>query len=486
MRRRLHDEQGIALIMALGVLIVISIAVIAMIEYSGSDTRTQRYIGARASSSDLAEAGINNAMSVLSNTSNNALNTNLLPSTTTSYSNGSVTWSGTLNTQTSTWTITSTGNVKNPSGATTVHRTLTANVVVTPTLGQTLNNQAWNYIYSFKPNDGKSTTCEMTITNSVNVATPLYVAGDLCIQQTAQVSQGAHGTTLVVGGRVTLSNKNQNFVGASGAPITAAYIGNGCILGNNSAHSPCTSADNVFASTIGTNPPASVSPPTVNWTGWYQASSPGPDFPCIAAKSSGTTPTFDSDTTWNDSVPTAWNLTPSTSYDCWTDGGELAWDATNKILTVNGTVFIDGSAYIQNGAYNQYNGEGTLYLSGTFLLKNSYLCAILNAAKNGCDTTNWNPNTKTLIIVANGNADNGLPSGDSIQLVSAYFQGGLYATNTIDLGTTSNVDGPMVGNVVSLGQSVNTTFPFINFVPVGTPGNPIVYAQPLAPTGYDG
>ena len=37
-----------------------------------------------------------------------------------------------------------------------------------------------------------------------------------------------------------------------------------------------------------------------------------------------------------------------------------------------------------------------------------------------------------------------------------------------------------------LGQSVNTNFPFINFVPAGTPGNPIVYAQPLAPTGYVG
>src|SRR5262249_34037800 len=158
-----------------------------------SNVRTERYLGARSSSYSLAEAGVNEAMSVLSNPTNNALTPTLLPSTTSTYSSGSATWSGTLNNQTSTWTITSTGRVTNPTGAGAVQKTITVNVVVTPTLGQTLNNQAWNYIYAFKPNDGNSSTCEMTINNSVNMATPLYVDGDLCIQQTAGVSQGSHG-----------------------------------------------------------------------------------------------------------------------------------------------------------------------------------------------------------------------------------------------------------------------------------------------------
>jgi Tfp pilus assembly protein PilX len=488
MRDRLRNEQGIALVMALGVLIVISIAVISLLTYSGSNVRTERYLGARSSSYSLAEAGINEAMAVLSNTSNNALTPTLLPSTTTTYTSGSATWSGTLNNQTSTWTITSTGRVTNPTGAGDVQKTISVNVVVTPTLGQTLNNQAWNYIYAFKPNDGNSSTCEMTINNSVNMATPLYVDGDLCIQQTAGVSQGAHGTTLVVGGQLSLSNKNQNFVGASGSPITAAYIGNGCKLANQSVHSPCNSTDNVWATTIGSTPPAAVSPPNVDWDGWYNAASPGPKFPCVAASSSAssTWPTFDNDTIRNKSVTTAWNLTPSTSYDCWTAGGELGWNATTKVLTVNGTVFIDGSAYVQNGSVNSYNGEGSLYVTGTFLLKNSKLCALVASGGSACDTANWNPNSKALIIVAGGYADNGLPTGDSVQFVSGYFQGGIYASNTIELDTTSNVDGPMVGNVVILGQSVNTSFPFISFVPTGTPGNPVVYAQPLAPTGYDG
>ena len=41
-------------------------------------------------------------------------------------------------------------------------------------------------------------------------------------------------------------------------------------------------------------------------------------------------------------------------------------------------------------------------------------------------------------------------------------------------------------STVILGQSVSASFPFISIVPAGTPGNPIVYAQPLAPTGFSG
>jgi Tfp pilus assembly protein PilX len=482
LRRRhvLDDERGIALVMALGILVVFSITTISLLTYTSSNVRNVRYQTARTTASSLAEGGVNQAMAVLSLPSNNALNTNLLPSTTSTYEGGTAVWSGTLNTQTATWTITSTGRVSNPTGAATVTKTLSVQVPVTPTLGQTLNNQAWNYIYSAN-DDGNHATCDMTIDQSVNVATPLYVQGDLCLGNTATITKGP----LLVKGKLTLGQQN-NRVGSSGSPISEAHIGSGCQYKNNAAHNPCTSVDNVFATILDASP-TTVSPPTVDWDGWYNAAAPGPKFGCVASRSSAssTWPTFDNDATRNKSVTTAWNLAPSTAYDCWTDGGELKWDPTTKVLTVNGTVFIDGSAYIDNGSVNSYTGEGSLYLSGTFLLKNSYLCAVVLSSGTDCDTANWNPNQKALIIVANGNADNGLPSGDGLELVSAHFQGGVYATYAVDLTTTSWVDGPMVGGPVKLGQSSTTSFPFIQFVPTGTPGNPIVYAQPLAPTGYD-
>src|SRR5207244_6517260 len=52
---------------------------------------------------------------------------------------------------------------------------------------------------------------------------------------------------------------------------------------------------------------------------------------------------------------------------------DLSWDATARVLTVNGTVFIDGSAKVANGLVNSYKGVGSLYLSGTLLLKGSKL-----------------------------------------------------------------------------------------------------------------
>lgn len=71
--------------------------------------------------------------------------------------------------------------------------------------------------------------------------------------------------------------------------------------------------------------------------------------------------------------------------------------------------------------------------------------------------------------------------GDGAQFVSAYFQGAVYATNVIDIGTTSIVDGPLDGSTVILGESSNSTFSGFTFVPVGMPGNPTVCALAQLP-----
>jgi hypothetical protein len=123
-------------------------------------------------------------------------------------------------------------------------------------------------------------------------------------------------------------------------------------------------------------------------------------------------------------------------------------------------------------------------------MRNSTLCAQLNVAKTACDTATWNPNQQLLCIVSNGNGslaqDAQVSPGDGIQLTSAYFQGAVFATNDVEIQTTSTIDGPIVGNNVKLGQSVNTSFPTITTVPAGMPSNPTVYAQPLAPANYSG
>jgi hypothetical protein len=98
----------------------------------------------------------------------------------------------------------------------------------------------------------------------------------------------------------------------------------------------------------------------------------------------------------------------------------------------------------------------------------------------------WDPNSNLLCFVAGGNADNGLPAGDSALFKGGIMQGAVYGTNNVDLQTTSNVDGPMVGYQVLLAQSVNTSFPAITIVPNSMPSNPTAYAQVDPPTGYSG
>jgi hypothetical protein len=475
--RRWHSrEDGFALVLALGVLTVLLIAALASLAYAGSNGRESRASDNSQGAFALSEAGINNAMAVLDNTSNNALNPTLLPQRRSVYTNGYVDWSGTLDSHAAVWTISSTGHVRSPNGGYQLyaHRTSKASVVVTPTLTQPLNNPAWNYVYATRA--ATPGQCDEIVQQSVQVSSPFYVNGNLCLQNTATITSGP----LVVKGSLTLS-QSANGVGSAAHPINEAHIAGGCTYKNNAFHNPCQGAvDNVYATRLDASPTV-LAAPTVYWDSWFQNASPGPFYPCVTA--SGTTPTFDSQASpvRDNSVATAFNLTPASSYTCKTAGGELSWNSATKVLTVAGTIFIDGSAYIQNGSVNSYNGQATLYLSGTFLMKNSKLCAGLNAGGTGCDTANWNPNTEMLCVVANGSGGQ-VNAWDGSQFVSSTYQGAVYATKSIDTDTTSSVDGPMIGDQVNLGQSVNTSFPTITVVPVGMPSNPVVYAQPNPPT----
>lgn len=527
-RNRLADESGIALVVALGITVVLSISVTTAVYYTSTNARSANVSKDRGTAYFLAEAGINSAMSILSRPTNNALDKYALcpdatsnpplpcmhdstsDSSTTVYKEGTVSWYGTLSTNpalgTAWWTVTSTGYVRNPTSPTAsqLKRTLTATIAVIPTTSQPLNNPSWDYIFVRAPNwSGTALSgCDMTLQQSVNVTSNLYVLGNLCFQNTSKMSSGK----LYVKGSVDLQ-QNANQVGTSTVPISQMHVGMGCRYRSQSLHNPCVqgagggagTADNVWA-TVLDNTVQVITPPTVDWDGWYLNASPGAYFPCDAAYNNPGDPAVPS---WSFDTPVAAmadsdahkltyrndnqgivNLTPATSYKCKNAGGEISWDATNKILTVAGTIFIDGSATVQNGVVNRYQGSATLYLWGTFLLKNSKLCPYSSGTT--CTTSNWNSQNDLLGIVAHGNgsvpADNQVAAGDSVQLVSAYFMGAIYAQNNIDVDTTSLVDGPMDAADVKLGQSSSSTFNGFTYVPVGLPGENTVYAQPQMPT----
>jgi hypothetical protein len=496
LRRLLGRQDGISLVMAVGTLGVLSMTGATLIFYSSSNARNAEYSNRSTSAYGLAEAGINEMMAVLSKPENNALMPELLPETTTEHETGTVTWSGTLNQLTQTWTLTSTGRLANPTGpgAADVERTLTAKVPVTPTLTQPLNNPAWNYIYS----TGTGQPCDMTIANNVDGSSRLYVEGNLCLSNNVEIDQ----TSLLVKGNLDLSNNAQ--VGSSSSMSTRVetYVGGNCRYGGGSWATPCSGIQDsrrIYSKKDGPNwvtgvtnsPFPVIAAPAADYDTWYANSIPGPTQDCTSANGArtGVPPVFDNDGVRNNSVATIFQLTPSSSYTCRVGPadnptGELSWNASTKVLTVAGTIYIDGSAKVTNGSLNQYSGQATIYLSGTLLIEGK-LCGGVDGSN--CDFADWNPNTEMLTFVADGSGGQAGTGNGILVNNNSQFQGGLFATHNVEYSNNSRSDGPIVGHEIIFSNNVqNDSFPTISTVPAGMPGNPAVYAQPNPPQLYSG
>jgi hypothetical protein len=482
-----------ALVMSLGILLVLGILGAAAISYTSAGQRSASHSSSGVSAYSLAEAGINNAMSVLAKPGS-ALNPDLLPHTLSTanvspYDGGTtvrppyVKWWGTFDQPSSTWALTSIGYMRNPTGGSRlITRRIGVTVKVRPNVKQPTSNPAWNYIIATRT--GTPGGCDESLNNSVNIQSPLYVVGNLCLNTPSQITGGP----LQVKGSMKL-DVNTN-VGSSGAPVGEVHVKDGCSYKGGALAKPCTSAQKVWGTVSDANP-INLTLPAADYASWYVNSAPGPHQACTTQ--SGTIPVFDNDTTWNNSVSGVFNLTPSGSdYSCIVRGdggaliGQLSWDHAAKVLTVLGTIFIDGSATVNYGYQNVpilYQGFGTMYFGGTLLIKTTQLCtSVLNGV---CDFAHWNASANFLVFVANGSGGQ-VPPGDSIQLVSANFEGGLFATNAIELDTHSESEGPMLGGYVVLDNTVYAhTWPLIE-VPAGMPGTVIVDAPPDPPGGYSG
>jgi len=518
-RLRLKAEQGMVLPIALGILAVLSISVVVVIDSSTANSRAATRSKGDMNAFALAEAGINNAMAVLMKPGTNALDRYIYcPDSTTppplpcqntsSYEGGTVQWTGTLTVSSASayWTLRSTATVRNPTGGSRpIQRTLTARAPVYPAPSQPLNSPSWNYIYSRNPGSGIAFSgCDMTVGNSVAIASPMYVNGNLCFSNQASMLGSAR--ELVVRGSLTFQSSSGGSVATSASPIDQAHIAKGCDY-KGTRRVPCvngapTAGSNVFAMTLSANA-GNVEPPSVLWNDWYLNANPGPYYPCLApASGEAANPTWSFDPTVasgtaSDAVKLTYknnnagliNLTPASSYSCKTFAGELSWNASTHVLTVRGTMFIDGSAKIDNGLTNSYTGQGVIYMSGTLLIKNSKLCGQVSGSN--CTTTGWNPNERLITFVVNGTGssvapDNQVPAGIGAQIVSAHAQSAIYATYNIEVGTTSLVDGPLDGGTVILGQTSNSAFPPFTIVPSGMPGNETIFSVAGNPEMFSG
>ncbi len=507
MLSRLRQEDGIALVIALMAMTVLSIIAGSAILYSISGQHQASYSKSSDQAYRLAESGVNSAMATLGYSATNALSTSALgnseaASSSQTYSTGTSEWWGTLNTSTKVWTIFGKGIVASPiANTSSVTRTISASMQVTYSYSQPVNAQAWNYIYL--TNKGGANVCDVTLNNNVALDAPLYLEGNLCFSNNSNIEEDLITPkipiTTVVKGKVQWASNGSSIGMSSSNTVTGVFIAGGCGSSLASVHVckpyPASGYDPLYVGSGGfsTTPP-SVAAPTVDWVndGWYANSSPGPTHACTT--SSGTPPTFDgggspNSTLQNLTAPYAngsnanVNLTPASSYVCQTSTGELSWNASTHTMTIRGVIYIDGNVTIGDGSVDDYNGQATLYTSGYVTISGT-MCGKRNAGNTACDFANWNPNTEMWIVAAHG--DNG--SGASAVFPNnATWEGGIYANKIIDLSNNGTIEGPIIGGSAIFSNNVTVKpFPVITSVPLGAPGNPNVYAQPNPPGSYSG
>jgi Tfp pilus assembly protein PilX len=488
--RLVGREDGIALIVALGAMLVLAMAGTTAVYYSSSNSRSTNLSKASGTSFQLAEAGLHEALSVLSNQpTNDPSSASLLASRTSAYSTGAVTWGGTYDSVNAKWTITSTGRVANPSNLppSQAVRVITAKVPIRPVSTQTTVNQAWNYLFSYGTGDPDG--CDMSIGSSVSVETRLLASGNLCIRDSATVE--GSGTEVEVGGRLKIFGSAS--VGRNGSsPVAKVDAAQQCTYEAGAAGTCNTSRKVWTASTSST--PALQSAPAVDWTYWYSNASPGPATGknCTGANRSAGAPNFDNDANTNNRSLGTVNLTPGSSYHCrsylgQTLLGELAWDNTQKRLTVHGTVYFDGDVQVTQSA--EYNGQATIYANGSFWMGgSSRMCAVrTGGAGTACNFSTgaggWQPNNELLAIVTRGAGGNsGNVEADTTVKIdsSAEWQGAIYGgPYKAKLLSSVKVAGPVIADEVYVESSLHTE-PFTTIVtsPTGLPGNSSSWAKP--------
>jgi Tfp pilus assembly protein PilX len=477
MMRRLKEQRGMVLPMALGIMLVVGILTAAVIDYSVTNGRSAVDSHQRVVAYDAAEQGMNDALSVLYKASDfhssSALpaRSNVSVGQNTSYS-----YSATF--VDPVWTITSIGTAPNKTqGSRPVTWTMKRSIRISPSAGQGVDISVWNYIYS----DAPPGSC-LTLSNNSTIATPFYIRGDLCLNNNAHMDANTtfgslYPTTpqLQVGGKITLANGA--YIGTSAARLNKVQTGLGC---GSTPHNPCTTADNVWANAYSTTTPA-LTKPVIDMATWYRDASPGPNHACT----SGTFPGgFDGNTTQDNSLGTV-NLTPLSAYDCkFVDSlgnqlGRIAWTPGSPgTLTVSGTLFWDGNLLFNTSAI--YSGRAALYFAGSIVFNNSaYLCGIA-----GC-TSAWDTTSNLIVMVAGSNAQS--PSFAFDMQNNAVFQGASMAGG--DFNETNNVGvwGSVIAHQVFIANNASD-----HYVPFGlpVPGQPaqsgFTEALTLSPNSFSG
>jgi hypothetical protein len=414
--RLFRKQDGFALVMAMGTLVVLTIAGTTAMVYTTSNTRSATRSKSDESSFSLSEAALNNAMAVLSNPTNNSLDPAVLPSTeatasSAQYENGTSKWWGVLDRSAAVWTISALGLYDNPAGPTAskVRRMLTAKVPVVPTYTQPLNNPSWNYIYATHT----GSACDETLNNNVGGSSRMYIAGNLCLNNNAVLNPDS----LIVAGNLDLQKAD---VGAPTSMSTRVetYVGNSCQYWGGGWQHPCNGnqdSRHIYSKlsngNIGVSPTAPViAAPAADFNTWYQNAIPGPTQPCTT--SSGTPPTFDTDYPNRNNNLGSFDLTPASSYICRVGPGASstntgAMTTSQTSITVASAAGFPASSFrirVDDELMNVTGGFGTTTwtvsraVNGSTATTHAINSTVLWDDANTSGEISWNNSSKTLTV----------------------------------------------------------------------------------------
>ena len=519
---------------ALGILAVLTISTIVVVDSSSSNARSSTRSKGDKVAFALAEAGINNAVAVLSKSGNDNMHQTLLPACKTGstwtaestwklndggspaiqYEGGDSRWCATFDPANAVWNLTARGIVRNPYGTRQIRRELTAVVPITPIEVQPLVNQSWNYMFATRT--GTASGCDLTFSNNAVIGTNVYAMGNLCLDNNVTITapkaivlgkiqignNGAIGTA----GTNNWSTRVEVQVGGAGGQFCKYATGSWTTVSSNPF---CGDPQHVYSknstsSAMTVSPtPTNLVPPSADWNGWYQSAIPGPKQACTA--SSGTVPVFDGNTSRDNSVPTVFDLTPtSSSYSCRVGPsnnplGEVTWNHSTKTLTVHGTIFIDGSVKMVNTRRDRVRRlRDVLRLRDVPDGQRRQALREEERGGSDCDFTGLGPEHRDdehgrerrrldqRRSSQTGSTGDG--GGNGILLNNnARWQGAMMATKALQLSNNSKIDGPTIGSTVVVDNNViPDAFPTITQVPAGMPGNNTVYAQTQQPRLFSG
>lgn len=392
MRRLLRQEDGIALLMALGLCVVFAISVVGIVQYTTSNGHASNRSASSTAARSYAEAAINEAYSMIvaanhsgavpSSTSPNLLgcsgssgasdcsnvSTNLIcvpftgtcPTDRSTYTPTAGTgtvygfWTGTspqtysgvgaynVSVPASTWLLVAVGYAQTASG-TLDSQEITATAKVAPTSGSVA--AVWNHLFITAPY--VSNTCQLTFGgNNMTINVPIYSFGNLCFTgQNIVMSEVSQPIDLQVGGKLILLNGSTvgNFSTSPATPITSGVVVGGCnTTGVANATSDCSTLTKNYAVkstdtyTQAAAPVMSSSDEAYN----YSTFDPGPKHTCLA----GTTPApladnaFDSNVATNEGATSPTVVPPDDSGSV-TSGGafELTPGSSYACISKNGT-----------------------------------------------------------------------------------------------------------------------------------------------------